>query len=101
MRETKTTQAGTGTSEHKNSRMAGIEAARKAVSGLNGLQPHLILVFATVAHNQGELIKGITEITGDTPLSGSVNGAAIGSPPVPKSAMFLTRSQAVASGVGS
>ena len=65
-----TTKAATGESKEKNSFKAGVEAARTALTKLGVKKCDFVLLFATVEHNQEELLKGVRSVTGDTHLSG-------------------------------
>lgn len=58
-----------GASSERASRAAGAEAARIALSRA-AAPASLVLVFATVGHDQRALLQGIVELTGDTPLVG-------------------------------
>ncbi len=64
-----TIQVGVGASSRRVSRAAGAEAARHALGQVEGA-PSLVLVFATVGHDQGALLEGIVAETGDAPLVG-------------------------------
>jgi hypothetical protein len=61
---------GVGRSCDKDAKTAGIAAAREALSKLAGRRADLVLVHATIGYDQQALLRAITEITGDTPLSG-------------------------------
>lgn len=60
---------GVGASTLRDGRSAGAEAARDALARAKA-RPSLVLVFATVGHDQRALLAGITSITGDAPLVG-------------------------------
>lgn len=64
------TRSAVGKSNHKKGLEAGREAAQKALDGLAGHAPHLILVFGTSAYDQEALLAGVREITGKATLSG-------------------------------
>src|SRR5271154_1460227 len=71
----KTTRAGVGTSTKRVAFEAGRNAARDAVAELGGVAPGLLLVFGTTGYAQEELLRGVAEIAGQTPMVGcSVEG---------------------------
>ncbi|MEU2350342.1 FIST N-terminal domain-containing protein [Modestobacter sp. NPDC049651] len=77
--------SGTGTSELPAASDAGREAAAAAVATLQGTPPALVVVFASVRYDLGELLAGIRSVTGDAPLVGSTSsghfaGAEYGRP---------------------
>jgi hypothetical protein len=61
---------GVGTSEVQGSREAGRTAARAAREELKDRIPALVIVYASVAHRLPELLAGVREVTGRTPLIG-------------------------------
>jgi hypothetical protein len=63
-------RAGVGRSRNRNSVEAGREAARAALAPLEGRSPTAVLAFGTAGHDQGALLRGITELTGTAPLVG-------------------------------
>ncbi len=64
------TAIGVATSSHSESFMAGREAAEASRRQIASQKTDLVLVFATVGYDQKELLKGVREVYGDTPLSG-------------------------------
>lgn len=62
---------GAGSSELADSRAAGRQAAEAAREQLGTVEPALVLVYASVRYDLGELLHGVREITGDTPLVGA------------------------------
>lgn len=65
--------AGIGGSEIAESRAAGREAASAAVSDLGDVSPALVIVYTSIRYDLRELLAGIREITGDTPLVGATS----------------------------
>lgn len=63
-------KSGTGTSELSDAQMAGREAAIAATQTLDGATPLLVIVYASVRYDLVELLAGIREVTGETPLTG-------------------------------
>ncbi len=63
------TTASVGQSTSHSARHAGREAAGSALDGLRG-EASFLLLFATTGYDQGELLAGVAERAGDTPLSG-------------------------------
>ncbi|MBI2393111.1 MAG: FIST C-terminal domain-containing protein [Deltaproteobacteria bacterium] len=59
-----------GRSGNRRALDAGREAAREAVGAMDGERVRGVVTFATAAHDQRQLLRGIREITGDAPLSG-------------------------------
>ncbi|PIZ55946.1 hypothetical protein COY23_03760 [bacterium (Candidatus Torokbacteria) CG_4_10_14_0_2_um_filter_35_8] len=71
-------QTGVGKSKNKGSEKAGIEAAREAISQIQGLEPDLVMVFASAQFDQEKMLQGVRSITKDTPLVGcSTSGEII------------------------
>jgi hypothetical protein len=64
-----TIAASIGKSTTRNSREAGVAAARAAIGQLAGA-PTGVLVFGTAGYDQVQLLQGIREVTGSTPLLG-------------------------------
>src|SRR5262249_5457389 len=64
------TRAAVGKSNNRRARNAGREAASSALSQISSSRAELVLVFATSGYDQVELLGGVTDIMGDTPLSG-------------------------------
>jgi hypothetical protein len=63
-------QAGVGMSRHRNPRVAGREAAEKALAAAGVEKPDFVFVFATVGYSQQELLKAVREATDHAPLIG-------------------------------
>lgn len=63
-------RSGVGRSGHWNSAAAGREAAKAALAALEGRKPLVVLVFATVGHDQDALLGGVTEVTESAPVVG-------------------------------
>lgn len=59
-----------GRSGNRRALDAGREAAREALAGMDGEPVRGVVVFATAAHDQQELLRGVREVTGGAPLSG-------------------------------
>lgn len=64
-------RAGAGSSEHDDARTAGREAAKAALERLGSEPAALVLVYTSVRYALEELLAGIREITGTTPLAGA------------------------------
>ena len=70
------TRAGTGYSENPDSRAAGVEAARAAITQAGGDSCDLVLLFATDKHDPVLVREGVRSVVGPTPrLAG---GASMG-----------------------
>ncbi len=69
------TKAGTGISLNSNPKQAGIEACAQAMQKV--AKPKLIVVFASAKQNQEEMLAGVREISGDTPLVGCSSAGEI------------------------
>jgi len=50
---------------------AGTEATRTAVAGLGGATAGLVIVYASIQYDLGEILAAVRTITGDTPLVGA------------------------------
>ncbi|HWA88208.1 MAG TPA: FIST N-terminal domain-containing protein, partial [Opitutus sp.] len=70
-------RAGTGQSTRQDSRDAGIEAARAAVSRLNGERPALVFVFTSPRFDLAELLAGIRSVTGGATVVGATGSGEI------------------------
>ena len=64
------TKAGVGESKDTDSFKAGVEAARRALAQASVAKCDLVLLFATVDHDQARVLEGVRSITADAPLSG-------------------------------
>lgn len=62
--------SGTGSSGLDDARQAGQEAAESAVQTLEGAEPALVLVYASVRYDLTEALAGVRSVTGSTPLAG-------------------------------
>lgn len=79
-----------GRSQQVEARAAGREAAELAVKGLAGAPSKLILLFSSVVFDQKQMLAGVREVTGDTPLIGcSTAGEIITSGPTKKSVVAM------------
>ena len=63
------THAAVGQSISRSARAAGRESAASALQKL-GDEPRMLLLFATTGYDQGELLAGVADVAGDTPVSG-------------------------------
>jgi hypothetical protein len=63
-------QAGVGVSHHRNPKVAGGEAAEKALTAAGVEKPDFVFMFATVGYSQPVLLRAVREATGDAPLCG-------------------------------
>ncbi len=73
-------QAGVGMSYHRNPKVAGQEAARKALKAAGVEKPDFAFMFATVGYNQADLLQAIREATAGASLCGcSGEGVIAGS----------------------
>jgi hypothetical protein len=63
-------QAGVGMSRHRNPKVAGQEAARKALEAAGVEKPDFVFMFATVGYDQQDLLKAVREATDGVPLCG-------------------------------
>jgi hypothetical protein len=68
--------AGVGESRQRDARAAGREAAQAALAGRGDAD--LILCFATVGYDLGELLAGVRGETGEVPLAGCSGAGVIG-----------------------
>ena len=63
-------QAGVGISHHRNPKVAGQEAANKALDVARIEKPDFVFMFSTVGYNQQTLLKAVREATSGAPLCG-------------------------------
>ena len=70
-------QAGVGVSHHRNPKVAGQEAAEKALAAAGVEKPDFSFMFATVGYNQQALLNAVREATKGAPLCGSSGGGVI------------------------
>jgi hypothetical protein len=69
------TNVGVGSSQHRNTRAAGREAAERALAAANVTRADFVIVYTTVGHDPAELLPAIRAATGRAPLTGcSVSG---------------------------
>jgi len=64
---------GTGTSTLGNSWLAGKAAASAAMDELEGAEPSLVLVYASVRYELSQLLAGIRAVTGSAALAGATS----------------------------
>lgn len=64
------TQAGVGVSHHRNPRLAGQEAAQRALASAGTDRPDFVLMFSTVGYAQPAVLAAVREATGRAPLAG-------------------------------
>jgi hypothetical protein len=64
------TKAGVGMSHHRNPKVAGREAAEKALAAAGITRPHFVFMFASVGYDQRALLNAVREATGGAPLCG-------------------------------
>lgn len=69
------TKAGVGFSQNIDSNKAGFEACEKAIEQI--VKPKLIIVFSSVKYDQKEVLAGIRQISGKTPLVGCSDSGEI------------------------
>jgi hypothetical protein len=62
---------GTGVSQLDDSAAAGRAAAELALTGLDGVAPALVIVYASMRYDHVELLAAVREVTGETPLAGA------------------------------
>lgn len=73
-------QAGVGMSHHRNPKVAGQEAAGKALEAAGVEKADFVMMFATVGYNQPALLQAVREAIGGAPLCGcSGEGVIAGS----------------------
>ena len=63
-------QAGVGMSHHRNPKVAGQEAAKKALEAAGVEKSDFVFMFASVGYNQQTLLKAVREATDGAPLCG-------------------------------
>lgn len=64
------TAAGVGMSHHRNPRVAGQEAAGKALDAAGITRPDFVFMFASVGYDQRALLDAVRAATGGAPLCG-------------------------------
>src|SRR2546423_8724145 len=78
------TNAGVGMSHHRNPRIAGREAAERALAIAGIDRPDFVFLFASVGYEQRTLLDAVRAATGGAPLAGGSGGgniAGVGSAP--------------------
>jgi len=63
-------QAGVGVSHHRNPKVAGQEAANKALDAAGVEKPDFVFMFASVGYDQHALLESVRGITSGAPLCG-------------------------------
>ncbi|HEX6838025.1 MAG TPA: FIST N-terminal domain-containing protein [Polyangia bacterium] len=63
------TTAAVAKTDKRDARRAGRDVANRALAAL-GRPPDLLLLFSTAGYHQAELVAGIADVDGDTPLAG-------------------------------
>jgi hypothetical protein len=64
------TQAGVGTSHHRNVKQAGQEAVQRALTAAGIDRPDFVFLFASLGYDQQKLVQTVWEATGGCPLAG-------------------------------
>lgn len=70
-------EVGVGWSKKDDSFLAGKEASEKALSALGSSSPDLIFVFSSIRYEHKKLLKGVREVTKNSPLIGCTTGGEI------------------------
>jgi hypothetical protein len=65
-----TIQAGVGVSTNRNPKVAGKEAARKALDVAKLERPDFVFMFATVGYPQKDILNAVRQATAQAPLCG-------------------------------
>src|SRR5437763_17175595 len=71
------TNAGVGMSHHRNPKVAGREAAERALATAGIDRPDFVFMFASVGYEQRALLDAVRIATGGAPLAGGSGGGAI------------------------
>ena len=71
-------KANTGSSVNPDPKMAGVEAAEKAIQGLDDVK--LAFMYASCAYDLDELIQGAKDILGDVPVIGNTSFTGVITP---------------------
>jgi hypothetical protein len=71
------TSAGVGMSHHRNPKVAGREAAEKALAAAGIEEPDFVFMFASVGYEQRALLDAVRAATGGAPLAGGSGGGVI------------------------
>lgn len=69
--------SGVGMSAHAESYVAGVDACQSAITALNGAEPKFVMVFASVAFVQEDILRGIRSVAPDALLVGSSSSGEI------------------------
>jgi hypothetical protein len=64
------TNAGVGMSHHRNPKIAGREAAERALAAAGINRPDFVFMFASVGYEQRALLDAVRAATGGAPLAG-------------------------------
>src|SRR5258705_4029482 len=71
------TNAGVGMSHHRNPKVAGREAAERALAAAGIDRPDFVFMFAAVGYEQRALLDAVRAATGGAPLAGGSGGGVI------------------------
>ena len=71
------TNAGVGMSHHRNPKVAGREAAERALATAGIDRPDFVFMFASVGYEQRALLDAVRVATGGAPLAGGSGGGVI------------------------
>src|SRR5258707_4449125 len=71
------TNAGVGMSHHRNPKVAGREAAERALAAAGIDRPDFVFMFASVGYEQRALLDAVRVATGGAPLAGGSGGGVI------------------------
>src|SRR2546423_12280278 len=71
------TNAGVGMSHHRNPKIAGREAAERALAAARIDRPDFVFMFASVGYEQRALLDAVRVATGGAPLAGGSGGGGI------------------------
>ncbi|MHB8660603.1 MAG: FIST signal transduction protein [Minisyncoccota bacterium] len=70
-------KAGVGVSADADSYVAGVDACQTALTTLGGTKPKLVIVFASVAFIQADVLRGVRSVAPDALLVGSSSSGEI------------------------
>src|SRR5436309_3859448 len=71
------TKSGVGMSHHRNPKVAGREAAERALATAGIDRPDFVFMFASVGYEQRALLDAVRVATGGAPLAGGSGGGVI------------------------
>src|SRR5436309_14372716 len=71
------TKSGVGMSHHRNPKVAGREAAERALATAGIDRPDFVFMFASVGYQQRALLDAVRIATGGAPLAGGSGGGVI------------------------